>query len=57
MIPVKHILLIFVQVSSGFYLLADLVSRSSVLGLAALVCFTASWFALDHVEADLHVND
>jgi hypothetical protein len=50
MIPIRHGLLIFLQVSSGFYLFADLVAHGSVSGLVALVCFTASWFALDYID-------
>jgi hypothetical protein len=57
MIPIKHVLLIFLQVSSGFYLLADLVAHCSLTGLAALVLFTASWFAIDNLEASIHLND
>lgn len=57
MTSIRHAVLIFLQVSCGFYLLADLVTRGSVSGLAALVIFTASWFAIDHIEASLHLND
>jgi hypothetical protein len=57
MIPIKHGLLIFLQVASVFYLLADLFAHCSTTGLAALALFTASWFALDHIEAAIHVND